>query len=220
MKVFSSITADQIKISDSSSEGVRALKRFLQYAAGSEVWDAMADGESVNTVSSTPIIDRSLKFTGIADDICNRLANLGYKTDRNIGKSGFKVDIGVISPSDPGKYCLGILLDGKSYAEAGTTTSREISQISVLKGFGWNVIRIWSLEWWENPDSVIAQCIEKIDAAENAKKQDEAPVVEEAAVEPSEPEIPIIDGTGPIVEEETPEAEEEDQKKTLNPEQD
>ena len=222
MKVFSSITADQIRISESSSEGVRALKRFLQYAAGSEVWDAMADGENVNTVSSTPIIDRSLKFTGIADDICDRLAKLGYKTDRNIGKSGFKVDIGVISPSDPGKYCLGILLDGKSYAEAGTTTSREISQISVLKGFGWNVIRIWSLEWWENPDTVIAQCIEKIEAAENAKKQAEAPEQAESAeaAEPSEPEIPIVDGTGPIIEEEPAVTEDEDQKKTLNPEQD
>ena len=181
----------------------------------------MADGENVNTASSTPIIDRSLKFTGIADDICDRLAKLGYQTDRNIGKSGFKVDIGVVSPSDPGKYCLGILLDGKSYAEAGTTTSREISQISVLKGFGWNVIRIWSLEWWENPDLVISQCIEKIDAAENAK-QEEAPASETPAeaAEPSEPEIPIIDGTGPIVEEETPVVEEEEQKKTLNPEQD
>lgn len=219
MKVFSSITADQIRISESSSEGVRALKRFLQYAAGSEVWDAMADGENVNTVSSTPIIDRSLKFTGIADDICDRLSKLGYKTDRSIGKSGFKVDIGVISPSDPGKYCLGILLDGKSYAEAGTTTSREISQISVLKGFGWNVIRIWSLEWWENPDMVIAQCVEKIDAAENAAKEEEIPAEEEAPQEVTEPEIPIIDGTGPIVEDETPEAEDEDQKKTLNPDQ-
>jgi len=215
MKVFSSITADQIRISESSSEGVRALKRFLQYAAGSEVWDAMADGENVNTVSSTPIIDRSLKFTGIADDICERLSKLGYKTDRNIGKSGFKVDIGVISPSDPGKYCLGILLDGKSYAEAGTTTSREISQISVLKGFGWNVIRIWSLEWWENPDNVIAQCIEKIEAAEKAKEE-EIPAEEEA---PAEPEIPIIDGTGPIVEDETAPSEDEEQKKTLNQDQ-
>ena len=214
MKVFSSITADQIRISESSSEGVRALKRFLQYAAGSEVWDAMADGENVNTVSSTPIIDRSLKFTGIADDICERLSKLGYKTDRNIGKSGFKVDIGVISPTDPGKYCLGILLDGKSYAEAGTTTSREISQISVLKGFGWNVIRIWSLEWWENPDTVIAQCIEKIEAAEKVKEEENA--AEEASAEPAEPEIPIIDGTGPIVEEETAPAEDEEQKKTLN----
>ena len=217
MKVFSSITADQIKISESSSEGVRALKRFLQYAAGSEVWDASSDGETVNTVSSAPIIDRSLKFTGIADDICGRLAKLGYNTDRNIGKSGFKVDIGVISPEDPGKYCLGILLDGKSYAEAGTTTSREISQISVLKGFGWNVIRVWSLEWWENPDSVISQCIEKIEAAENAAKQAEEAVSETAE---AEPEIPVIDGTGPIVEEETPVTEDEEQKKTLNPEQD
>ena len=213
MKVFSSITADQIRISENSSEGVRALKRFLQYAAGSEVWDAMADGESVTTASSAPIIDRSLKFTGIADDICDRLAKLGYKTERNIGKSGFKVDIGVISPSDPGKYCLGILLDGKSYAEAGTTTSREISQISVLKGFGWNVIRVWSLEWWENPDTVIAQCVEKIVAAEKAAKEEESPVEEEAPREPAAPEIPIIDGTGPIVEEETEPSDEDDGKK-------
>ena len=181
------------------------------------MWDASTDGETVNTVSSAPIIDRSLKFTGIADDICGRLAKLGYNTDRNIGKSGFKVDIGVISPEDPGKYCLGILLDGKSYAEAGTTTSREISQISVLKGFGWNVIRVWSLEWWENPDSVISQCIEKIEAAENAAKQAEEAVSETAE---AEPEIPVIDGTGPIVEEETPVTEDEEQKKTLNPEQD
>ena len=219
MKVFSSITADQIRISESSSEGVRSLKRFLQYAAGSEVWDAMADGENVNTVSSTPIIDRSLKFTGIADDICDRLSKLGYKTDRNIGKSGFKVDIGVISPSDPGKYCLGILLDGKSYAEAGTTTSREISQISVLKGFGWNVIRIWSLEWWENPDTVISQCLERIDAAENAKQEE--PAIEEAPAEPAgqadqdETEIPIIDGTGPIVEEESAPDDEDGKKKQM-----
>ena len=216
MKVFSSITADQIRISENSSEGVRALKRFLQYAAGSEVWDAVADGENVNTASSSPLIDRSLKFTGIADDICDRLGKLGYKTDRNIGKSGFKVDIGVISPSDPGKYALGILLDGKSYAEAGTTTSREISQISVLKGFGWNVIRIWSLEWWENPDSVIAQCIEKLDEAE--KKANDEEVTEEVpqeTAEPAEPEIPIIDGTGPIVEEETAPVEEEGKKKPL-----
>lgn len=223
MKVFSSITADQIKISESSSEGVRSFKRFLQYAAGSDVWDANSDGESVNRASTVPIIDRSLKFTGIADDICARLAKLGYKTDRNIGKSGFKVDIGVISPEDPGKYCLGILLDGKSYAEAGTTTSREISQISVLKGFGWNVIRVWSLEWWENPDSVISQCIEKIDAAENAAKQSDAAdgnVDEPQADAGSDDnEIPIIDGTGPIVEEDTVQAEDEAQKKTLNQDQ-
>ena len=180
----------------------------------------MADGENVNTVSSTPIIDRSLKFTGIADDICDRLSKLGYKTDRNIGTSGFKVDIGVISPSDPGKYCLGILLDGKSYAEAGTTTSREISQISVLKGFGWNVIRIWSLEWWENPDTVISQCLERIDAAENAKQEE--PAIEEAPSESAgqadqaADEIPIIDGTGPIVEEESAPDNEDGKKKQIN----
>jgi hypothetical protein len=75
------------------------------------------------------------------------------------------------------------------------------------------VIRVWSLEWWENPDTVIAQCVEKIVAAEKAAKEEESPVEEEAPREPAATEIPIIDGTGPIIEEETEPSDEDDGKK-------
>jgi len=181
MKVFSSISAEELRINDTASEGVKSFKRFLQYAGGSNVWDQdIASTGSSSDNSGTPIIDRNAAFTGIADDICARFKAIGYDTDKGVGKSGFKIDIGVVSPDKEGAYCLGILLDGPVYAASGTTTSREVSQISMLKGFGWNIVRIWSLEWWENPDSVFEKLVALI---EDSKKEPEEPAAEETPAE-------------------------------------
>ena len=185
MKVFSSISPEEIRINDTASEGVKAFKRFLQYAGGSTIWDQdIANTGSSSDNSGTPLIDKSAAFTGIADDICARFKAIGYDTDKGVGKSGFKIDIGVVSPEKDGTYCLGILLDGPVYAQSGTTTSREVSQVSMLKGFGWNIVRIWSLEWWENPDSVFEKLVAII---EDAKKKEEAQVEETPVEETSEP---------------------------------
>ena len=184
MKVFSSMSPEEIRINDTASEGVRAFKRFLQYASGSTIWDQdIANTGSSSDNSGTPLIDRNASFTGIADDICARFKAIGYDTDKGVGKSGFKIDIGVVSPEKDGTYCLGILLDGPVYAASGTTTSREVSQMSMLKGFGWNIVRIWSLEWWENPDKVFDKLVAIIN---DAKKKEEAPAEEAPAEEPSE----------------------------------
>ena len=75
----------------------------------------------------------------------------GYKTEKFVGKSEYRIDIGVIDNDNPEKYLLGILLDGKGYRTAKTTRDREIAQISVLNGLGWNILRVWSVDWWENP---------------------------------------------------------------------
>ncbi len=183
MKVFSSISPEEIRINDTASEGVKAFKRFLQYASGSTIWDQdIANTGSSSDNSGTPLIDRNAAFTGIADDICARFKAIGYDTDKGVGKSGFKIDIGVVSPEKDGTYCLGILLDGPVYAQSGTTTAREVSQMSMLKGFGWNIVRIWSLEWWENPDSVFEKLVAII---EESKKKEEEPAVEEAPAEES-----------------------------------
>ena len=229
MKVFSSISPEEIRINDTASEGVKAFKRFLQYASGSTIWDQdIANTGSSSDNSGTPLIDRNAAFTGIADDICARFKAIGYDTDKGVGKSGFKIDIGVVSPEKDGTYCLGILLDGPVYAASGTTTSREVSQISMLKGFGWNIVRIWSLEWWENPDKVFEKLVAII---ENAKKEEEKPAEEAPAEEtpegmeaPSETEEATPEDTGkpePQVtiygvtpEEETDGSEDQAQKKT------
>ena len=154
MKVFSSLTPEQIDLSRSSAEGVAALRAFLDYARSGRL---EVDEKTLQRVHS--------RKTGIAEAVCAALKEKGYATQRAVGKSAYKVDIGVIDPQRPGQYLLGILLDGESYGAAKTVRDREIAQIDVLRGLGWNILRIWTMDWWDNRQKELDRvfdCLEKL----------------------------------------------------------
>ena len=139
MTVFATLTPDQIDLGRTSAEGVSALKAFLEYAQKQTL------PQNENTARS-----HSVSTEGIAASICAFLKEKGYETQRNVGHSEYKLDIGVIDPEKPEQYKLGIMLDGYSYGSAKTTRDREIAQIGVLNGLGWRLHRIWTMDWWDN----------------------------------------------------------------------
>lgn len=178
MKVFSSLPPERIKTSEATPEGVLAFKRFLLYAEGNGLWDSDLQSSSSSEVS---FVDRSARTKGIRDSICDALRNEGLAADTNIGKSGFKVDIGVVDPDDEGSYCLGILIDGSSALTNSSVTTREIEQPSTLRSLGWSVLKVWSMDWWEDPDKVIAGIINAV----NNRNKPEPEAVETAPAEPA-----------------------------------
>ncbi|MBR4881327.1 MAG: DUF3320 domain-containing protein, partial [Clostridia bacterium] len=141
MTVFSTLSSEQLDLNRTGAEGVAALKSFLEYAEGKD----RAIEESLVSAQYTA-------KNGVADAICNALEENGYETDQYVGRSEYRIDIGVIDPADPDKYILGIMLDGPSYGGAGTTRDRELAQINVLQGLGWRIMRVWSMDWWDNRD--------------------------------------------------------------------
>ncbi|MGN0517173.1 MAG: DUF3320 domain-containing protein [Acutalibacteraceae bacterium] len=158
MMVFSTLTADQINLSKTNSEGVAALKAFLSYASGKELTLDENASEQYKNIKE-----------GIARAICKSLQDEGYSTDISVGHSEYRIDIGVIDPDDPQKYILGILLDGASYGTSKTTRDREIAQISVLNGLGWNILRVWTMDWWDNSQKEIKRIINKLHELQDAK---------------------------------------------------
>lgn len=138
MVVFATLLPDQINLSRTSAAGVAALKGFLTYATGEKL------SQNENSIQD------DFPCSGIADSICAALQERGYTTDRMIGNSEYKVDIGVVDPKNPEQYILGILLDGSNYGSSKTTRDREIAQLDVLKDLGWRTLRIWSMDWWDN----------------------------------------------------------------------
>ena len=98
----------------------------------------------------------------IQRQIANTLRSKGFEVKTEIGLSDFKIDIAVIDPRDNSNYILGILLDGETYLNTQTTRDREIVQPSVLKNLNWNVARVWSVDWFKQPDVVTTRIIELI----------------------------------------------------------
>jgi hypothetical protein len=65
-----------------------------------------------------------------------------------IGASSFRVDLGVVHPDAPGTYLCGVECDGATYHRSATARDRDMLREQVLRGLGWEIVRIWSTDWW------------------------------------------------------------------------
>lgn len=150
MKVFTSLHPEQIDLKRSSARGVKALKDFLEYASGSPLpTQRQRSGDAVSA-------------SGIRSELCRILQEAGYETVCNVGCSDLRVDVAVVHPEHPEQYILGILLDGEAYAAAKTTRDRELSHVDVLKGLGWDIHRIWTVDWWDNSRKETTALLKKL----------------------------------------------------------
>ena len=176
MVVFTSITADMINLRRTKAKGVEALKDFLDYAQkGREHFD---------------VIETKAKFNqGIMKQICEVIEETGYTYQRNVGHSRFKMDIGVVNPYNEEEYLLGIMLDGENYRQSGNTRDREVAQFKVLRGLGWDLHRIWAMDWWDNKEKEITHLMEHLEAnKEQAYEQSLQREEESDMLEYGEPE--------------------------------
>ena len=175
MKVFSTLRADQIDLARTSSEGVAGLKAFLEYAE---------KGKNAITISSSV---GYLNGKSLVDVIADQIRVHGYEVHTNIGCSGYRVDIGIVNALKKSEYVLGILCDGATYKAAKTVRDREIIQQDVLKLLGWNIHRVWTMDWIENQSKVISEIIQLITEVpvNLIEKTEVLPVVEnETLIEP------------------------------------
>ena len=160
MIVYSVLRPEQIDLARTRSEGVAGLKGFLEFAATGQ-----------NTLARKAEAG-SRKEDYLIPNIARAIEAMGYKAVCNIGSSRFKIDIGVVDPRQKDTYLLGILLDGENCRKTATAQDRFLLQPSVLQGLGWNVIRVWTLDWLDDPDRVLREIREILETLPGRQEED------------------------------------------------
>ena len=95
-------------------------------------------------------------------EVCDKLRERGYEVHNQIGVSGYRIDLGIYD-SKESKYILGIECDGAAYHGSKSARERDIHRQRYLESRGWNIIRIWSKHWWNNPDFEIRRIEDEVD---------------------------------------------------------
>ncbi len=139
IKLVSSIMPDDIDLSRTISQGVRLLRRYMEYAMNPE-----RQGYRNNSITSDEF----------ADVIAKKIINKGYSVEQDVGYSNYRINIAVKHP-DKDVFVAGIECDGPMYYSSETAHDRDHLCNNVLTRMGWNLIRIWSTEWNKNPDKEI-----------------------------------------------------------------
>ena len=133
--------------------GMRALRTFLAYAETG----TMPDIPSASNFEVDSPFQRA---------VAKRLAERGYLVHQEVASGGRFVDIGIVDPQQPGRYIIGIECDGASYHSSRSARDRDRLREQVLRGLGWELHRIWSTDWFRNPERELERAVEAI---ENAK---------------------------------------------------
>ena len=166
LRVFSSLKGEQMDLARTQALGVRDLKHFLEFAERGPRALAEATRGSLGDFESP-----------FEEAVASALASKGWELHTQIGASSFRVDLAVVHPDARGSYLTGIECDGATYHRSATARDRDMLREQVLRGLGWEILRVWSTDWWVDR----AGTLEKLDAklqgllqASRAKRAEEA----------------------------------------------
>ena len=148
--VFTNFRAHDIHLTANPPFGVKSLQAFLEYA------------ENLHYNQSVQYDDYD--EAPFEDAIYNFIAENGYEVDKKVGCAGFRVDLAIKDPENPGKYILGIQCDGHNYASSKVARDRDRLREQVLSGLGWNIYHIWSTDWYRNRDLARSKLLENIES--------------------------------------------------------
>ncbi len=148
MVVFSSMRYSMIDLSRTTSRGVAGLKAFLEFAE---------KGRTNISAKSDEII---LNKRGIGKFISEELSGYGYDCRSDVGVSDFKIDVAVVDPANKHNFILAILCDGVSNF---SIKDRAVMQVQTLKRNNWNVIRLYAINFFNNPKREIKKIKDLLD---------------------------------------------------------
>jgi superfamily I DNA and/or RNA helicase len=136
-----------------TSRGAVLLQKYLEYAE---------KGRGV--LEASKILKQGLAEADSDFEISvqNSLENLGYTIHRQIGASGFSIDLAVVSPENKNEYILGIECDGAAYHSSKSARIRDRLRQQILEKLGWSFYRVWSQHWITHRQEVLSDIIEVI----------------------------------------------------------
>lgn len=189
--LFCSFGSADVVPTPESSEGVHVLRKYLEYA----------ETRGRVSVLSGPGTDADSDFE---IEVAERLRARGYVIDYQVGVSGYKIDLGVRHPDHPERYLAGVECDGATYHSSKSARDRDRLREEVLNDKGWDILRIWSTDWFDNPSLQTTRLLEKLELLRRkpAVERSEYTIVTEATLpvedlEPAAPESGLADDGAP-----------------------
>ena len=160
MHLITSMRSSDIELKRTKSPSIALLRSLLEFM---ENEGRLFEAEYEFSVPTTPF----------EEEILQRLSDAGLTVDCQVGDSGFKIDFAVRDPKT-NKYLLAIEADGATYHSSEYARERDYMRQRILENRGWRFVRIWSTDWWVNPDQEVKRVLNALESVKPGKVLEEA----------------------------------------------
>lgn len=162
--IITSIEPEELNVEKTKNNGPKFLKKYLQYAKNVSTKETENNKELL--LSSKIMIKENEKNSNFdflfEKEVCKKLREKKYIVHPQVGDFGYKIDLAIYD-ENASAYLLGIECDGATYYNSESARERDIFRLKFLELNNWNMHRIWSKNWWKNPEKEIQKIIEKVE---------------------------------------------------------
>jgi very-short-patch-repair endonuclease len=153
LTLVSSFSSQDVDPDRLTKAGARLLADYLEYAGSGGTSSATSGGGDLNPFEA---------------DVRDRLAACGITVVPQYGVGGYRVDFAAAHPDDTDRMLLAIEADGTSYRQSGSVRDRDRLRSEHLQRLGWRFHRVWSTNWFRDPQLEVAKLQQAYDEAVSA----------------------------------------------------
>ncbi len=167
--LVTSFDAADIDERASDKEGFQLMRRFITFAstAGTDFGDAGAQPVELNPFEH---------------DILRRLQEAGLDVTPQYGVGNYRLDFAVRHPHQPTRFVLAVEADGAAYHSGVVARERDRLRQQALEARGWRFVRIWSTDYFRDPESQVERVLQ---AYREALQAPAAPIEPDPAAAPA-----------------------------------
>lgn len=155
VKLVGSIVPTDIDLEKVSSEGVKMLRSYIEFAQ-----------QGIVALEKELTFNYDLDFDSPFEEaVYDFLQSKDYNVVTQVGCSGFRIDMAVKHPTQSGKFAIGIECDGAAYHSSRTARERDRLRQAVLEDMGWTIYRIWSTDWIKDQKTEEEKLINAVEKA-------------------------------------------------------
>jgi len=149
MVVFTSLRSTDIQAGPESNPGSRALQGFLRFA------------ETKQLPSGSRLTGKSPE-SPFEEAVARELDRAGYGVEPQLGVGSYRIDIAVRNPDARDQFLLGVECDGAMYHSTLSARDRDRLRQEVLENLGWEIERIWSVDWFRDPGRELKRVLDRL----------------------------------------------------------
>lgn len=147
LTLVTSFSAADVPENGHPSAGFALMYHFLQFVSSQS---KQVDGPSLP----------ARPFNTFESDVKQRLEAAGLVLDCQLGVGEYRIDFAVRHPDKPGCHVLAIEADGAAYCSGQTARERSRLRRSALEQRGWRFHRLWTADWFHDPDAEVAKVLD------------------------------------------------------------
>ncbi len=174
--VVTSIEPEELNVENSKNAGPKIFKSYLRYVRAVSNGNALEAQLILNSYDTQETPKLNTVNSDFEGEIKKELEKLGYNVATNIGNTDYKISLAIYD-KDLDRYLIGIECDYTAYQSSDSLIERDVYHPAFLKSRGWELLRVYSRDWWLHKGKVLAQ-ITKIAERTRAKYLSEQNEVE------------------------------------------